>query len=84
MTAIAVSFVIVALVAAVAYAAPKIYWDRLQYSLIRDQANADAVRFTALKESHDLTVIPNVDRDERGVLEEVRLNPTDTSDGQYL
>ena len=80
MTAIAVSFVIVALVAAVAYAAPKIYWDRLQYSLIRDQANADAVRFTALKESHDMTA-----RDpELSVLKELKMPEDPVDPGQYL
>ncbi len=53
MTAIAVASVIVALVAALAYAGPKVYWYRLQGDLMREQAEADRLRFVALKESHD-------------------------------
>ncbi len=54
MTAIAVAIVIVACVAAVAYAAPKFYWYRMQSNLILRQADDEKDRFKALKESHDL------------------------------
>ncbi len=53
MLAIAIAIVIAVLVAAVAYAGPKLYWYHLQSVLIREQGNADMERFVALKESHD-------------------------------
>ena len=55
MTAIAVAFVIVAFMAAVAYAAPKFYWYYLQSQMAHVQAADEKERFEALKESHDLT-----------------------------
>ncbi len=53
MTVIAVALVIVALVAAVAYAGPKFYWYRLQAKLIHEQTAQEQERFMALKEAHD-------------------------------
>ena len=57
MTAIAIALVIVAFMAAVAYAAPKFYWYRMQSSLILRQADDEKDRFAALKESHDLGIV---------------------------
>ena len=77
MTAIAVALVIVACVAAVAYAAPKFYWYRMQSTLILRQADDEKDRFKALKESHDLG---NVQVELQGAKV---LDPTGTT-GQYL
>ena len=71
MTALAVAFVIVAVVAAVAYAAPKFYWYRLQGTLMREQSAAEDVRFAAIKESHDLGKGPDSDT-------------SNASSGQYI
>jgi hypothetical protein len=74
MTALAVAFVIVALVAAVAYAGPKFYWYSLQGKLMREQAEADAERFAALKASHDLNASSG-----ESLIKQLGPNP-----GQYL
>jgi hypothetical protein len=56
MAAIAVASVVVALVAAAAYAGPKIYWYTLQARLLREQSEAEEARFEALKEVHEKEV----------------------------
>ena len=53
MAYLAIAAVIVAIVAAVAYAAPKIYGAWLQGQLVREAGAQDMERFEALKESHD-------------------------------
>ncbi len=73
MTAIAVAFVIVAFMAAVAYAVPKLYHTFLQTQLIREQGDAEQERFEALKESHDLTIMVDPEPDHKI-----------TKSGQYL
>ena len=58
MTAIAVALVIAVLVAAVAYAVPKLYNIKTQKTLIREGNAQEQDRFLALKESHDLSQEP--------------------------
>ena len=70
----AIAFVIVALVAALAYALPKIFWIRWQIVLIREQGKAEQSRFDSLKNSHDKTM-------DKAVL----LSPSEIpTDGPYL
>ncbi len=78
MLAIAIAIVIVACVAAMAYAAPKFYWYRMQSQLILRQADDERDRFAALKESHDLGAL---------VVESpgpMKPSPDNITPGQYL
>ena len=79
MTALAVALVMVAFMAAVAYAAPKFYWYRMQGKMIVLQAADEKERFAALKESHDLGAIVTPPTGPIGLSE-----TTDIPPGQYL